>query len=437
MSRTRICRWPFSMPTATSPGIPARAAGATCWCFFRARGRFATSARRSGANSMGRSKSSHCIRAWRGSSSGGYSSAAPAGESCWPRTSPKPPSPCPESARSSTPGSRASAATARATGCSGCPSSGCRGRAPNSAKADAAASARGSACGCTRRPISSSVRSSPSRRCCGPISRRCCCGSRPMDSVRPRNSRSSTRRIRARSATVIACCRSCRRSMRSGGSRGWAARWRNCPSILNSRARCLEAKRFHSEAELLAIVSYLSVPDARMADSDGANAIPAAARLLEDAKSEFSGAVRLWRAYRKAREGTRRELRGWCKERGLSLLRLSEWEDVYGQVADRAAGVGIIPMAKPASYAGVHRALLSGFCTSVGTLGEDGAYLGPRGLRFHIFPGLAPEAPPAPLGDGGEHRRDLAGVRAARRRGRAHVDRVGRAAPDQARIPGA
>ena len=149
----------------------------------------------------------------------------------------------------------------------------------------------------------------------------------------------------------------------------------------------LEAKRFHSEAELLAIVSYLSVPDARMADSDGANAVPAAAALLEDPKSEFSGMVRLWRAYRKAREGTRRELRGWCKERGLSLLRLSEWEDVYGQVADRAAGVGIVPKAKPASYAGVHRALLSGFCTAVGTRGEDGAYSGPRGLRFHIFPG--------------------------------------------------
>src|SRR5229473_7759035 len=35
----------------------------------------------------------------------------------------------------------------------------------------------------------------------------------------------------------------------------------------------------------------------------------------------------------------------------------------------------------------VHRSLLAGFCTMVGTRGEEGAYLGTRGLHFHIFPG--------------------------------------------------
>ncbi|MDP8984865.1 MAG: ATP-dependent RNA helicase HrpA [Pseudomonadota bacterium] len=154
----------------------------------------------------------------------------------------------------------------------------------------------------------------------------------------------------------------------------------------------LESKRFHAESELLAIVAGLSVPDARLADSDGAGeaspaAIPAEDRRGEDSKSEFSSLVRLWRAYRKAREGSRRELRRWCKEQGLSLLRLSEWEDVYGQVADRAAELGIVAQRRPASYTGVHRALLAGFCTMVGVRGEDGVYLGTRGIHFHIFPG--------------------------------------------------
>jgi ATP-dependent helicase HrpA len=149
----------------------------------------------------------------------------------------------------------------------------------------------------------------------------------------------------------------------------------------------LESKRFHAESELLAIVSGLSVPDARIAHADGANEDPVAAAAFEDPKSEFSALVRLWRAYRKAREGSRRELRRWCKDRGLSLLRLSEWEDVYLQVADRAGGVGVVAHAKPASYTGVHRALLSGFCTMVGTRGDEGVYLGTRGVRFHIFPG--------------------------------------------------
>ena len=168
----------------------------------------------------------------------------------------------------------------------------------------------------------------------------------------------------------------------------------------------LESKRFHAEAELLAIVAGLSVPDVRMA-APGTAPGNAAARnapardapardapedlgqsaAFEDPKSEFSALVKLWRAYRKAREGPRRELRRWCKERHFSLLRLSEWEDVYTQVAVRAAEVGIVAQKQAASYTGVHRALLAGFCTMVGMRGEEGVYLGTRAVRFHIFPG--------------------------------------------------
>jgi ATP-dependent helicase HrpA len=143
----------------------------------------------------------------------------------------------------------------------------------------------------------------------------------------------------------------------------------------------LESKRFHAEGELLAIVAGLSVPDVRIGEH------PPSVAALEDSKSEFSSLVKLWHAYRKAREGPRRELRRWCKERQLSLLRLSEWDDVYGQVVERARELGIVAQQRPASYTGVHRALLAGFSTMVGTRGEDGAYTGTRGVHFHIFPG--------------------------------------------------
>jgi ATP-dependent helicase HrpA len=102
----------------------------------------------------------------------------------------------------------------------------------------------------------------------------------------------------------------------------------------------LESKRFHAESEILAIVSGLSVPDARIADADGGNEAAQSGAAFEDTKSEFSAMIKLWRAYRRAREGTRGELRRWCKERGLSLLRLSEWDDVYAQVRERAADPG-------------------------------------------------------------------------------------------------
>jgi ATP-dependent helicase HrpA len=158
----------------------------------------------------------------------------------------------------------------------------------------------------------------------------------------------------------------------------------------------LESKRFNASAEMLAIVAGLSVPDVRIA-APGAPAGLAGTRArsqdlapsaaIEDSKSEFSALVKVWKAYRKAREGPRRELRRWCQERQFSLLRLSEWDDVYAQVADRAADIGITAQRQAASYTGVHRSLLAGFCTMVGARGEEGVYLGTRGVHFHIFPG--------------------------------------------------
>ena len=152
----------------------------------------------------------------------------------------------------------------------------------------------------------------------------------------------------------------------------------------------LESKRFHAESELLAIVSGLSVPDVRVGDAQSSGVV------FEDSKSEFSSLIKLWRAYRTARQGPRRELRRWCKERHLSLLRLSEWDDVHTQLLDRARDIGIVPQAGAASYTAVHRSLLAGFCTMVGRRGEDGAYTGTRGGHFHIFPGssLARRRPP-------------------------------------------
>jgi ATP-dependent helicase HrpA len=154
----------------------------------------------------------------------------------------------------------------------------------------------------------------------------------------------------------------------------------------------LESERFRAQSEVLAIVSGLSVPDVRIAAAgSSAAASPAEEQSLkaafDDGKSEFSALVKLWRAYRKVREGPRRELRRWCKERRFSLLRLSEWDDVHAQVVDRAAELGIVAQRQAASYTGVHRSLLAGFCTMVGMRGEEGAYLGTRGVHFHIFPG--------------------------------------------------
>ena len=155
----------------------------------------------------------------------------------------------------------------------------------------------------------------------------------------------------------------------------------------------LESERYRAQSEVLAIAAGLSVPDVRMA-APGTAARGSAAEdedahsvFFEDHKSEFSALVKIWKAYRKARAGPRRELKVWCKERRFSLLRLSEWDDVHAQLVDRAADLGIAGQNRAASYTAVHRAMLAGFCTMVGSRGEEGVYLGTRGVRFRIFPG--------------------------------------------------
>ncbi len=193
----------------------------------------------------------------------------------------------------------------------------------------------------------------------------------------------------------------------------------------------LESKRFHAQRELLAIVSGLSVPDVRMGDD------PAAGAAFDDSKSEFSGLLKLWSAYRMAREGPRRELRRWCKERQLSLLRLSEWDDVYTQVVDRARDLGIVAQTAEGK---LHRraSLLAGGLLHHGRVARRGRRVHGNARRaFSYLPGFAAGPPASSLGHGGQHRRDFACVCAACRGNRADVDRGRCVASGQAGISGA
>ncbi len=150
----------------------------------------------------------------------------------------------------------------------------------------------------------------------------------------------------------------------------------------------LEGRRFRAAAELLIIVSGLSVPDPVIRSAPlAAVATVDALQSFDDPRSEFITLVRIWKAYRIARKRSRRELRQWCKDRRLSLTRLSEWENVHTQVSERALALGIKDSGRPASYTAIHRSLLAGFCTMIGTHDERGVYAGARGLRFSIFPG--------------------------------------------------
>jgi ATP-dependent helicase HrpA len=110
-----------------------------------------------------------------------------------------------------------------------------------------------------------------------------------------------------------------------------------------------------------------------------------------DEKSEFLSYVKIWRWFEQAIEHkkTNRQLQENCRENFLSQVRLREWRDVHSQLLTIVKEQGWRMNESPATYDQLHMALLTGLLGNIGYKMEDdsGAYLGARGIKFHIWPG--------------------------------------------------
>ena len=103
---------------------------------------------------------------------------------------------------------------------------------------------------------------------------------------------------------------------------------------------------------------------------------------------DFIGWLRLWDWYvdKRAELGSS-QLRKALTGSFLSAARMREWHALHRQLLLAAKGMRLALNAEPADYASIHRALLAGSLSFVGVHDEKGEYLGPRNLRFRIFPG--------------------------------------------------
>jgi ATP-dependent helicase HrpA len=143
-------------------------------------------------------------------------------------------------------------------------------------------------------------------------------------------------------------------------------------------------------AEVLIIVSALSVQDPRERPSEHRAAAEAAHREHQDPRSDFLSLLRLWSFYHgEARHLSQSKLRKLCREHFLSYFRMREWHDVHQQVLGLLHDMGVRPNEEPAEPERVHRAVLAGLIGHIGLRREDGAYRGPRGLVFHLGSGSA------------------------------------------------
>lgn len=164
-------------------------------------------------------------------------------------------------------------------------------------------------------------------------------------------------------------------------------------------AALLAAGEHHCVTELLIIVAALSAGDVREWPREQRAAAAAAHAAEADKRSEFMWFLKAWQDMKTAFDGaSRRQQMAWCRARFWSWRRAREWLAVHTQLSDAARAAGLQVNAEAASYRDIHTALLAGFATRVGRLGDDerqpGRYVGTRGGRFRLHPSSSLRAAP-------------------------------------------
>jgi ATP-dependent helicase HrpA len=144
--------------------------------------------------------------------------------------------------------------------------------------------------------------------------------------------------------------------------------------------------------EMLIIASALSVQDPRDRPMEYQQQADEKHKKFADEKSEFLSFIKIWNWFEDAIEHkkTNRLLQENCRANFLSQVRLREWRDVHSQLLTIVREQGWRLNESPATYDQLHLALLTGLLGNIGFKAEDepgGAYLGARGIKFHIWPG--------------------------------------------------
>jgi ATP-dependent helicase HrpA len=173
----------------------------------------------------------------------------------------------------------------------------------------------------------------------------------------------------------------------------------------------IEGERNGCLAAAVVIAAALSIQDPRERPTDRQAQADQAHARFADKESDFAALLNLWR-YLQEQQRTRSSsaFRRMCKAEFLNHLRVREWQDIVGQLA-QVAGDGRTgrrrigdELPDEADMTRVHQSLVAGLLSHVGvqdarTTPRDAPpgtarasrneYLGARGARFALFPGSA------------------------------------------------
>ena len=152
----------------------------------------------------------------------------------------------------------------------------------------------------------------------------------------------------------------------------------------------IESKKENCVAEILIIISALSISDPRERPLDKAEQADKAHLVFHDADSGFNIFLRLWRQFvKEGKKVTSKSLRQFTQKNFLSFNRMREWHELHRQLKNIVDELAFNISPSEANYDQVHRALLSGLLGNIGFKDLEGQkYAGGRGIKFLIGPRL-------------------------------------------------
>lgn len=195
----------------------------------------------------------------------------------------------------------------------------------------------------------------------------------------------------------------------------------------------IAAKKHDCMAEMLIIVSALSIQDPRERPLEVRELANKAHERFADKQSDFLTYLNIWDSFQRERDKklSNKQLVQWCHQYFLSHLRMREWRELHAQLTEIVVEMGLtskenafrqpenlsvfeqsdissdldlsaklkqkqldkknhranIKAKKEASFEQIHRALLTGLVANVGQKSPDANdYIGARGSHFHLFP---------------------------------------------------
>ena len=161
------------------------------------------------------------------------------------------------------------------------------------------------------------------------------------------------------------------------------------PIDLRLARMILESTRTASLREVLIITAALAIQDPRERPAEKQAQADQAHARFRDEESDFYSWLHLWEylsGERRARSSS--QFRRLCKNEYLNYRRVREWQDLRAQLRDVTKDLGFVPNREPAQREVVHRTLLTGLLSNVGTKDHGSfEYRGARSSRFSINPG--------------------------------------------------